>query len=276
MSGEDDAQRRITLRLDGVDEHHGHVMARALTDKLDKFLKTFASFERAFLRATKRQTDFEVVSLRHNSPAELGLRLVSRVASYHPSIAADWTIAQWDRIARGEMPDDQVDEDLIGDFAELTRKQDQYGYSHFAISYKSKAISLDEAAHGHALRLTAAKRSAMPVSPWRAGKALGTLTGELRSILDADSERQIVICPPVGPAQVLCVFTDQIREQIKRAMWQFVRVTGTITYSVKGPHPLLIEISGMETVPALDGSHISDGEGLFRDAQYEHWMAAGL
>lgn len=270
-------RRLVTLTLDGVEEHHGHVMARALSEKLDKFLKTFASFERVFLRARSRQTDFEVVTLTHSSPAAMGLRPVSRVPSYHPAVVVDWTMDQWDRIARGELPDDLVDADLIGDVAELARKQDALGYSDFKIDYQTKAISLGERAYDHALRLSVARRGEEYRPPWRAGKSPGSITGELRSVLDADSERQIVICPPVGPARVLCVFTTDMRDMIKRLMWQYVRVSGLLTFGEKGPHPILIEISSLDDVPYIeDGPHISGGEGLFSDSQYETWMASGL
>jgi hypothetical protein len=39
----DDAQQLVTLVMEGADEHHGHVMARALVEKLDRFLTTFWS-----------------------------------------------------------------------------------------------------------------------------------------------------------------------------------------------------------------------------------------
>jgi hypothetical protein len=263
--------------LAGVEEHHGHVMARALADKLDKFLKTFASFERAFLQARSRQTDFEVVNLSHNSPASIELRPVSRIPSYLPAAALDWTMVQWDRIARGVLPDEAVDEELIGDVAELARKQDEMGYADFKIDYQSKAISFDESAYSHAIRLRTVRRGADYRPPWRAGKALGSITGELRSVLDADSERQIVICPPVGPSQILCVFTDDMRDQIKNSMWQYVRVNGVLTYGEKGPHPVIIEIRSIDDVPYNESApHISEGRGLFGDSHYETWAGSDL
>lgn len=43
------AKNEVRLRLDGAPEHRGHVLAQALVQKIDRFLKTFGRFERAYL-----------------------------------------------------------------------------------------------------------------------------------------------------------------------------------------------------------------------------------
>ena len=206
----------VTLRLDGAPEHRGHVMARALVDKLDKFLKTFGGFERAFLTKKVRQTDFEVVKLAHNSPAEIGLNPIPRVANYTPEPVVSWTLAQWDKITRGEKPDDIIGDDLVADVADLSG-QDPSGFRGFIVSYGERKVTFDDQAERNAKALRAAMAAERRALPWVKGTSLGTLTGELRSVLDAQNERQIVIVPPVGATFVKCVFPESLRDKVEKA-----------------------------------------------------------
>ena len=261
--------RLLTLRLDGTDEHRGHVMAHALQAKLDQFLKTFGSFERAYLNERTRQTDFEVVELKHNSPTTLGLNPVSRSRKYLPGAAVNWTLKQWDKIARGERPDDVVDEGLVAEVAELAQRQDKFAYGAFSVRYETKAINLDEAAYANAQKLRLAMKAAMPAPPWRGALSQGTVTGTLESVLNANSERQIVICPFVGPRQITCNFTEEFKDQMGAALFKVVRITGLMHYSDTGPHPVLVDVQRLELItPDVDAPHFIDAEGLFKNSIY--------
>jgi hypothetical protein len=274
----DDAGRKlVTLTMAGADEHQGHVMARALVEKLDKFLKTFAGFERAYLGVATRQTDFEVVILHHNSPTQIGLNPIPRSRSHIPTPAVVWTLEQWDRIARGEVPDGIVDEDLVDDLAGLAERDDKLGYSSFSISYDEQAIDLNDMAFVNAEKLKLDMRARRPRLPWRAGISAGSLIGELKAVSTEDGDRQIIIVPFYGPGRVLCKFTDDMREQIRSGLFNTVKVSGMMHYGAAGPHPILIEVETIEPFGiADDAPHFIDGAGLFKDGAYPIWLSGNL
>lgn len=269
--------RLVTLIMEGADEHHGHVMARALVDKFDRFLNTFAGYERAFLQAKTRRTDFEVARLSHNSPTELGLRPVSRVSNHYPAAVVEWTLAEWEKISRGITPDERVDEELIADFAALAKPLGDTAYRAFHVGYGRRGIALDEATFVNAEKLSRALRESKPKLPWRKGASRGSVTGELRTVLDTNSERQIVVVPPIGPDQVRCIFPENMRPEIKENLWQYVKLAGLLHYDDRSPHPYLLEVETLEPlVRAERRPHLADRVGLFRTAAYEYGVTGGL
>jgi hypothetical protein len=244
-------------------------MARALVDKLEKFLSTFAGFERAFLSARVRQTDFEVVKLSHNSPTEMGLNPVPRTANYTPGPLVKWTLDQWDRICQGERPDKIIGEDLVADVIELATKPDAYSYSTFLVRHAGQSIRLDEDAVRHAQALKAQMRTEVPALPWRNGVSHGVVRGALQSALDANGERMFIICPFVGPKQIKCSFPESMRADVKKHLWGTVTVSGLMHYGETGPHPYLIEIDAIDGLTmADDAPHFLSAAGMFRSASY--------
>lgn len=269
MLTEGPAQNVVTLRLDGVDEHHGHVMAHALAQKLSTFLSVFAAFERARVGSRARQTDFEVVILSHNSPSMMGLKPVPRVQHYHPAPTVLWTIEQWEKIARGELPSDGVDEDLISDVISLAKRPNSFDYAKFTVQYGHKSIVFDDRLMANAEKARKELRQPLPISPWRAGVSHGSIRGELRSVLTDHGEREIVILPDIGPDRIRCVFEESMKAKIRDSLWHFVRVSGYLHYSQSSPHPVLVEMEDIEALDATEpAAHISDGRGLFATSLY--------
>lgn len=260
----------LKLTIEGAPEHRGHPMAHALVEKWDRFLKTFAAFERARIGKGTRQTDFEVVGLQHNSPAEIGLNPVPRVPNYAPDPVVTWTLDQWDKIAKGHRPDAEVDDDLLTDVAELSSVPLHAEFKSFSISYGRRKILLDGQSERNALALRSALAVERKVTPWMAGVSLGTLTGELKSVLDAHDERQIVLVPPVGADYVECNFTDALRDEIRANLFKFVRVTGTLHYTERSPFPYLVDLVSIQPLSGDDERpHLASGRGLFKESFYE-------
>ena len=237
------AERRlVTLVMDGADEHHGHVTARALVDKLDRFLRTFAAFERAYLGARSRRTDFEVVTMSHNSPTNFGLHPIPLVKNYVPFPAVNWTLAQWDKIVKREQPNSLVDDELVRDVEGLATNTERCGVASFLIKYNGFTINFGQDAANNAKMLRLEMQEAQMPLPWRPGVSQGAVTGELRSVLDAESEHQIVVCPFFGAPQIRCKFNDAMRELIRENLWSVVKVSGILHYGASGPDPLSIDI----------------------------------
>jgi hypothetical protein len=263
--------------MEGADEHHGHVMARALVDKFDRFLTTFAGYERAFLQAKVRRTDFEVARLSHNSPTELGLKPVTRVANHYPAAVVEWTLTEWGKISNGVAPDERIDEDLISDFAALAKPLDKAAYRAFRVGYGRQDVVLDESAFANAEKLCRVLVAAKPKLPWREGVSHGSVAGELRTVVDDNSERQIIVVPPIGPSRIRCIFPEHLRAAIKENLWQYVKLAGLLHYDNRSPHPYLLEVETLGPLkPVEHRVHLADRVGLFRGAVYEHGVTGGL
>ena len=92
-----------------------------------------------------------------------------------------------------------------------------------------------------------------------------------------DSERQIVVVPPIGPAQIRCVFTESNRSAVKDNLWQYVKLVGLLHYDATSPHPSLVEVESLDPVNMPENCpHLADRFGLFRDGVYETAVTGGL
>ena len=261
----------VVLTIEGAAEHLGHPMAHAVRDKLDRFLKTFAGFERARIGKRARQTDFEIVFLDHNSPAEIRLNPVPRVPNYTPEPVVTWTLGQWSKITRGETPDDYIGADLINDVAEMSRAPESADFSRFSVAYGTTHLEMNDEAERNATALRDQMAFERRPLPWADGLSLGTITGELRSVLDTYGERQFVIVPPFGPTKVQCNFTEDQREDIRSHLFKFVRVRGVLHYGNKSPFPFMVDLTRIEQlVTNSDHPHLKDGFGLFKESHYEN------
>lgn len=243
-------------------------MAHALAEKLQKFINAYARFERAYLSKRIRQTDFEIVDLQKSS-AHLALNPVPRIENYQTLPALIWTFSQWEKIGAGQQPDSAVDEEMVAEIIDLARRPGAYDYEDFVVTYESKRIAFNQALEANAQALRAKMLMEERKAPWRSGVSLGTLTGELRTVMDANNEHQIVILPPIGPETIRCIFPESLRLKVRDCLWKFVRVTGVLHYTENSPFPILVEMDDIYSLEdEVPKKHISEGRGLFKDSYY--------
>lgn len=255
----------IEFVIDGSIERSGAIPADAFLAKLRAFITTLYAFERAFTKKDKRQVELEIVNLSRSSPARVALKARTRTQGYEPEHAVAWTFDQINRIHAGQSVDPAVPQSAIDNVIDLasvrSAKLPELGI--VRAKFNGKVIEIDSILHGRALAMRAAHQ-ATEEAPWRAGISKGSLTGQLRGVMDFDGERQFFIMPRSGPFRVQCVFPEQLRTMMNEHLFTTVRVFGFLHYSAAGPHPYLLEADRMEGIASPE-KHFRDLRGVFKN-----------
>ena len=261
----------ITFVIDGGEARSGNVSASVFASKFQTFLATIYGLERAYSDNSKRQLDLEVVKLSRNSPARITMRARSKAQGYDADAALRWGVEQLERIRAGN-PDPRVPESVLSNVVSLAdyRTDKTSEISLMRVEFRGKTVQLDNVMSGNAMLARVAATDASE-RPWRAGVSRGSVFGALMGVMDVDGERKFYISPPSGPAQVQCVFPEDLRPEMVKNLFGVVRATGLLHYDGKSAHPYLLDADGLEgqSAPTV---HLLDLAGAFPDLAHEPFV----
>jgi hypothetical protein len=259
----------IRLVLEGSPDRHGNIPADIFLSKLRQFIATLYSFDRAFAKRDKRSIELEVVDLRRVNPAIVSFRPRPQVGGYDVQVAMDWTVEQLVHIHDQGRADIAVPQSALDNVVELARFGDKRRapLSGLRVEYRGRVVQFDQKMEANALVLRSA-RAIDTGTVWKAGVSKGSLFGELRGVMDMDGERQFYIVPPSGADRVLCIFPEEMRQQMIAHLFQLVRVNGYLRYDGATAFPYLVEAESIEGVtPMAPSQHFANLLGAF--AGYE-------
>lgn len=244
-------RRELKVFIEGHEGHRGNALAHALVAKLGQLLGALAQFERKYLQNTKRRTDYEIVDTKKWNPTELVLRPVPKVMRYDPIPAFDWTIEQFESLAKGKVLDDRIDAMLADSLVSLAEKNNQNDYSKFWLDVDGIRVDLDETFRLNALKVAEQKKDIEKADHlWVRGVSFGSVVGEIRQISDLDGEQRFVITPPLGSKHIECTFKEEDRELMRTNLWKVVRVHGLLHYSDASPFPYAVDMVQIDQMPS--------------------------
>ncbi|HTM79778.1 hypothetical protein [Asticcacaulis sp.] len=266
----------ITFVIDGASARNNAIPAAAFLAKLSSFVAVIYAFERSFSHKDKRQIDLEIVDLTRNSPAQIKMRVKSKINGYSAVAALGWTFDQIDRLSRGEAIDPAITSaalDNVIDFAKA-REARMPELGEMSIRYEDRSIVVDATM---AERAISARNSIASdtITNWHSGVSKGSILGELRSVADIDGEREFYITPPTGAKKIRCIFPEDLRVQMRENLFKVVRAHGFLHYGSESPFPVLLEASQIEGITIPDG-HFADLRGIFRDVEQSRFAGSGL
>ena len=264
------SEQRVTMVIDGPPEFGGRIPAEDFIAKLREFVALLYAFDRAHAQSPKRNVALELVQLSKNSPACATFKYRAMHNGYEVSEPAQWSAQQLKVLGQepssvdARITDQQLD--TVISFAH--RRKERVGYVRvLKIKFDAVEVDFDEKMEANALSLRQ-ERLTDRFKAWFAGVSKGSLFGELRSVSDIDGERKFVICPPSGPEQINCIFSENLRAEMQKNLFKVVRVSGFLHYSGNSPHANLMDASSVHGVEESK-EHIADCEGLFKDYDYE-------
>jgi hypothetical protein len=246
---ENQRQSGFTIYLDGHEGHRGNVLAHAFIGKVHRLILVLNKLERAFVVSGVRQTDFEIVDADKVNPTFLALKPVPRIKSYNPAPALDWSLRQIEAVGRGQEPDDRVGSEIAFDLVKLATHESETGYKAFWINGAAEPVRFDEQYRANALKIARGRVEAEAPNRWRVGVSQGAVVGELKKVDDLDADNEFVVVPPVGPAQVVCVFPAALKDEMGKHLFKIVRVTGRLHYGEESPFPYRVEATTIDPMP---------------------------
>ena len=82
--------------------------------------------------------------------------------------------------------------------------------------------------------------------------AWGGIDGRLEAINVHDQANVFYIYPVIGPTRIKCHFPSDLREIAVGSVDREIRVSGTLKYKARAPHPHEIEVENLEPLPQDD------------------------
>jgi hypothetical protein len=110
-----------------------------------------------------------------------------------------------------------------------------------------------------------------PSKRWFHGSVFGTFDGKIRAVELRGSLPEITLCLTAGGAEINCICTDKLRQQIGAAVSADSRVTvsGKAIYDESQPLPLRIVVSQIKLV--RDHGDFTKWSGAFEPFEVETW-----
>jgi hypothetical protein len=87
----------------------------------------------------------------------------------------------------------------------------------------------------------------------------GSVTGRL-DVINLHGKKQFYIYPSLGPTRIKCMFEEDLREAVKKAIDQKVQVSGILRYRKHDSHPFAVEAKRIE--PLLEDVELPTFESL--------------
>ena len=229
--------------------------------------------ERLHSGAASRKTEYEIVNADKYNPTLLAIKPVPKVKGYDPYDAYDWSIDQFDAVAKGRPIDQRLDAQDLGTIAEIAAPPKDGAYKRFWFKSDDLTVIFDESYSEKAAEVARKLRDLNAPKRWHVGVSVGEITGELLAVTDTEGEREFVITPPVGPAKIVCRFPEEKREFMNEFLFKVVTVTGKFHYGEESPHPISIDMTDIcEKTPAP--VHLLNLRGLFKG--FEQPSAGGF
>lgn len=225
------------------------MLVHSYLHKVHRLILVLNKLERAYITASTRQTDFEIVGADKQNPTTLSLKPVPRAKGYDTAPALRWSIQQIDAVGRGVEPDARVDSDIAFDLVKLATKEGEYGYKAFWINGHAEAVRFDDEYHDNALRVARQRVKLEAPNSWRVGTAEGSVVGELKKVDDLEADNLFVVVPPIGADRVVCTFPEYLREQMGEYLFKTVRVTGHLHYGEESPFPYKVDALTIAAMP---------------------------
>jgi len=258
-------KRIIRFHIDGHAGHSGNVLAHAFIDKFKELLDTLAALERAYTDRGQRASDFEIIELSKKSPACAAFRATPKIQDYNPAGFMDWAYDQYEAVATGTEPDRKVDSDIAKRLEDFAKQRADHGYSRIWIDYdEDRAIDIDDGFAAKAGKLVS-ERLERPELRWYAGESLGKFRGRLGDVADGEGQHEFYITPPGQADSIACKFAEDLRDDVKKLLFDIVEVEGILHYDGTGPRPKIIEAA--KIVPVPEGPALADMEGLLADSE---------
>ncbi len=271
------SKKVIRLQFEGVPEEGGRVRLGTFLHELQALSAVLKESTRAVGGATgKRRTYYRIVELGFSSPYRIALEPVTPKGTADNTVAAVGAVIHAARaLGSGNAVPEDLDPGLLKSIRELVGGLGE--------KFERPILSFN----GEEVELGCALKHAVSAHVMSAATCLGTMDGRLEEINLHGGQKRFRIYPRLGPSRVSCTFPPELREEAKRGLDSFVRVTGTLHYTTRAHLPHAIDVTAIEVIPpdseidhllglrgiASDTADSTTSENIVRDLRNE-WDAS--
>jgi hypothetical protein len=244
-------ENRITVQFQGSLEDDWHVTLSAFLSQLEAIKAALKQTERLVSGEDEPSVYYRIVGLSYSSPATVVLEAVSRTTKpqqetkkkarrVHRTDYSQATVRQFFHSLKGIREKKQVP--ARADLQALEAYRNLAGPSDKTIT-GLKLIDNEET-----VDIDKTFQSAIDDIIGPDELVEGTISGTLEKLNLHNTER-FDIFPPIGAKQVACDFKPSLKQEVIKAVDQYVRVAGKLRYKRLDNFPYAINVESIEVLP---------------------------
>lgn len=233
----------ITITIESAESDREHVSLNDFSFQLEALRKVLSNTESS-LSGEKAEIDWQIVDLKHSSPAEIVLRPIdNRVDTDKEDIASetvDKVISSLKMLSENTLPPIEMSQQLLGHYKNFSDKV-QKGILRISLKRETDTVKVSENVKAVIEDVTLSET-----------KSIGTVEGRLEFLNIHGNQNIFRIYSAIPPEKVNCFFPPDKIDQAREALGHKIRVSGELTYPGGNDFPRDIKVEAIELLPDDD------------------------
>lgn len=234
----------FTIILEGSEIDSGKLRLEEFMQGLIAITEALKETERRLGGYGKSKIQYKIVHLSQESPATITVEPILEVVSkdamrVSPRETINTFVSNLSMIRRLKMIPENLDYESLQKYRQVGELRKTH-ISHITIKNGRKKVEIDEK-----FRKNIAK--AIGEDEYEEG----SLSGILETI-NIHGKNKFYIYPIIGPKKILCVFPTEMKNDVKKALYERVEVEGTLRYKSWDRFPYAINVKRIEIYPSDD------------------------
>ena len=233
----------ITMTIESAESDRQHVSLDDFSFQLEALRKVLSNTESS-LSGEQAEIDWQIVDLKHSSPAEIVLQPVdTRMDTDKEDIVFETVnrvIGYFKTLSEKIPPPVEMNQHLLGHYKTFSEKI-QRGI--LKVSLKSGTDTV---------KVSKNVRAAIDAVILSETKSVGTVEGRLEFVNIHADQNIFRIYSAIPPERVTCSFRPDKIEEAREALGRKIRVLGELTYPKGGKFPRTVKVETIELLPEDD------------------------
>lgn len=231
----------IAFQITGKAEENQHVSLDDFIKQLSFFLQALQQTDTHLSKADFSSTYYQVVDLRHSSPAYVAIRAVPvQNAADQSSAILSTFFNEFSAIEKTKQVAPNIERPLLESFRNVILPLGKQKVSEFTVFYQDQSLELSASTMHYIDAILAEEEM----------EEEGSISGMLEEINIHAGTNSFRIYPKIGPSKVICHFPRQLMEQAINSVNRHVNVYGKLKYKARERFPFEVVVSDIEVYPS--------------------------
>ena len=236
----------ITIQIESAESGREHVSLEDFTFQLDALKKVLANAESS-LSGEQAKIDWQIVALKHSSPAQVVLCPFSPSSIDRFEDKASQTIDTviYHLKALSGLPSQRHQ------LTKISPKLLEH-YEHFGKRVLQGNLKVSLKSESDKVRVRNNLKEIIEPLTLPETKLIGTVEGRMEYVNIHGGQNRFRIYSKIPPEQVFCSFSPDKMEEAREALGRKVKIFGELTYPRAGNFPKSVEVETIELIPEDD------------------------
>lgn len=233
----------IIITIESAESDREHVSLNDFSFQLEALRKVLSNTESS-LSGEQAEIDWQIVDLKHSSPAEIVLRPIdTRIDTDKEDIVFETVnkvISSLKMLSEDASPPVKMNQQLLGHYKNFSNKV-QKGILRVSLKSETDKVKVNENV-----------KAAIDAVTLSETKSIGTVEGRLEFLNIHANQNIFRIYSAIPPEKVNCFFPPDKIEEAREALGRKIRVSGELTYPKGDDFPRDVKVQTIELFPDDD------------------------